>query len=432
MKKLLVFLTAVAFAFALAVPAMAADDDACKNCVDKGYTCDLSNIKVGSVEQEENTAGSESCNYFDYDGVNARGAIGYCDSEANENCKIIFDICDCTDTSKFKTGQTIGIRMTMLTEGVYFAHSGDAIAMNKFKDDEYDDGTLCESGFATSGDRFAEFLGGFNYYDADGDEVDAAAQINGECTVDNDEKAVVMESETDMGYVILASDVADGVCCWWLDMPAMRYDLAEITKGDMVEVKIELLHRDQDICDNWEPICDCVVELGILGCDEFEVDLALDSCMYFPYVLTGGSWATGVVVSNTSGILFDHYGQLASLLADTPAEGMFPDAVAPAEQVITYTLEDSTGALFTKTFAAGTLTSPIHSFVLTVDGWAEGTPAAGPAMLRVNTNFPADGYSFLTDGNFGAGTLSRLCMRGILNEGLIKTAAGAYFGMPIE
>jgi len=431
MKKLFVFLTAVAFAFALVVPAMAADDNACRNCEDKNNTCYLYNIEVGYVTDDvvNGPSGYESCDYFDYDSDMAdgySGADGYCDNGQNPNCKILFDICDCSDTSRFTSGQTIGIRMTMLTDGVYFAHDEDYIAMNKFNDSEYDDGTLCAASFQTGGDRYAEFAGGFNYYDAAGDACDPAAQAIERCTVPDDDKAVVMESMKDVGYIIQEADVAGGVCVWWLDMPAMRYDLDEITLGDMVAVKIELLHRDADICDNWEPICDCVVELGILGCESEVIDdISLDNCMYFPYVLFGGNWATGVVVSNTSGILFDHYGQYAEVVMG-PYASEFPEAIAPADMEITYTLEDSTGALFTKTFAAGSLTSTIHVFALTGEGWTEGTPAAGPAMLRVNTNFPSDGYSFLTDGNFGAGTLSRLCMRGILTEGLIKS----YFGIP--
>lgn len=107
------------------------------------------------------------------------------------------------------------------------------------------------------------------------------------------------------------------------------------------------------------------------------------SCVYMPYVLTQTTpWNTGVVVTNLS------------------------STVAAADMEVTFTLTDATGASFTYTKSdftatmwAGYLDSILAEF--------SGTPAAGPAWLLVQANFTVDGYTFLTDGTFGAGTLPR-------------------------
>jgi len=108
----------------------------------------------------------------------------------------------------------------------------------------------------------------------------------------------------------------------------------------------------------------------------------IPSCMYFPYVLTQTSFATGIVITN---------------LTD----------VAPADMEAILTLTDSTGAVFT--YTKTDFTSKVWSFVLdsvlAEYGW---TPAPGNAWLHVQTNFTVDGYSFVTDGSFGAGTLPRV------------------------
>ncbi len=107
------------------------------------------------------------------------------------------------------------------------------------------------------------------------------------------------------------------------------------------------------------------------------------SCMYFPYVVSGiNPWQAGIVVTNIG------------------------TDVAAADMEAIFTLTDATGATFTYTKSdfttvvwAGFLDSILSEF--------SGTPAAGAGWLMVQGNFSLDGYSFLTDGNFGAGTLAR-------------------------
>jgi hypothetical protein len=106
-------------------------------------------------------------------------------------------------------------------------------------------------------------------------------------------------------------------------------------------------------------------------------------CMYFPYVLTGSTpWQTGVVISNVG------------------------SDVGPSDMEVIFTLTDSTGAQFT--YTKDDFTSVVYTNFLDtmLDDFSD-TPAAGPAWLKVQGNFVIDGYSFLTNGTFGAGTLPR-------------------------
>lgn len=106
-------------------------------------------------------------------------------------------------------------------------------------------------------------------------------------------------------------------------------------------------------------------------------------CMYFPYVLTGSSpWQTGIVVSNVG------------------------SDVAPSDMEVLFTLTDSTGTQFT--YTKDDFTAVVYpTFLDTMLTEFSGTPAAGPAWLKVQGNFVIDGYSFLTNSIFGAGTLPR-------------------------
>lgn len=110
----------------------------------------------------------------------------------------------------------------------------------------------------------------------------------------------------------------------------------------------------------------------------------IPSCMYFPYVITQFSpWQSGICVTNLS--------------SDVDAAAM----------EVTFTLTDSTGTsyTYTKTDFTGTVWA---AFIDSILSEFSGTPAAGPAWLYVEANCTIDGYEFLTDGVFGAGTLPRI------------------------
>jgi len=108
--------------------------------------------------------------------------------------------------------------------------------------------------------------------------------------------------------------------------------------------------------------------------------------IYFPYLTSGGAWITGVVVTNLN----------------TPLSSSDIGAMEA-----TFILTDYTGAQFTYTktnFTTGIWVKTVAGLVAEA-GWA---PATGASWLKVNTNFDVDGYSFFTDGIYGAGTLARI------------------------
>lgn len=134
------------------------------------------------------------------------------------------------------------------------------------------------------------------------------------------------------------------------------------------------------------------IPCGVLLQDSIDAALlvkAAQRCIYFPYVLTGISnlgWGTGVAITNLS-----------------------PD-VAVEDMEVTATLTDNTGTAFTGTIPEDMVTGTVFAFgidnLVEMMGWED--VAAGAAWLEVNGNFAIDGYSFVSDGNFGAGTLPRL------------------------
>ena len=363
-KKVLGLLTVMVAVFAIALPATAADP--CSNC-----KCPAQNIVCGSVEEQ----GTDTCVYFDYE-----PGVGYCDYPRGslDNCRVIFDICECTDvTEVFAAGQVIGIRMSILTDGVYWTDysaglTGEvAFDMYDNKDSACDD--LIQN--RTFGD--VEY-----YLDCEGDEEGTPNdRVINDCTVPADQKVIMLSSEPGSGYTITQADEDDSLHTWWIDIPAMVYDIDEITPGDVVQVKIELLNEIiGGICAECVSVCECTVEVGTLCCEEEEISYS----MYFPYVVTqNDTWGTGIVVTNLSSSVSIDDMQATFTLTDWE------------DNTFTYTKTDFDAKVW-----AFMLDDQLPNF--------SGTPAVGSAWLKVSTNFSVDGYQFMTDGVFGAGTLPRL------------------------
>jgi hypothetical protein len=388
MKKLLLLMAAVAMVFAFATPGIAADDNACHNCWAEGKDagCQVGTIKCGTPAV---TNTYDDCSWFDYDSKTdgSYGAFGY--SNENSNCRVLFDICDCSDYAEFAVGVTIGVRMTSLTTGFYF--TSDIVYFKSYtRDIPNDYSTPCnDDTLPVAGD---DNLGtDYNYYtDTTRSTTVSPAVKNDSCTPN---KAMVKESVKNAGFEI---PINYDECVWWLNMPAMKYNHSQATRGDMVQVKIELLVDKAGMCGDWEAVCDCIVDLGIY-CPSEAPPAPIQECIYFPYVIVRDfdnptvNWTTGITVSNVS-----------SLFSSTTT-------VAPADATITYTLIDSTGAVFTKTVAAGDMSGVMDVGILYTDGWTGGPPAEGRAMLKADTNFAVDGYEIMTDGTFVGSTLARGC-----------------------
>ncbi|PID73465.1 MAG: hypothetical protein CSB33_03595 [Desulfobacterales bacterium] len=167
---------------------------------------------------------------------------------------------------------------------------------------------------------------------------------------------------------------------WWIDIPEMRYDFSIVSPGDVVNIKIEWLNdAGTGICGDCETVCECTFTIGT-----FETEVATVFVRSFPYVLTDTSpWFTGIAISN-----------------------MDVDGTAIENMEATLTIMDVTGATYTYTKTDFNESVWVFGLDSILDEFS-GTPAAGAATLTVESNFALDGYEFLTDGTFGAGTLAR-------------------------
>ena len=368
-KKLLGLLTVMIAVFGFSTGAFAAwGDPICTTC--KG--CTVGNIPCTIVEQAES-----SCDEFDYDSFypvpNYRR--GYCTTNS-ANCRAIFNICNCETPSVFDAGATIGVRMTVLVDGVagqlgaYWAEAAAALEMKTF------DGTIPEDPCVDVG--HLETFGLIDFFKAD--KITGATPLaSSSCDpIPDINQAVVLVSEVGEGYPITAADVTEKRHQWWIDILPIRIDRNVLHDGELISVKIELLAEGVGgICAECDAVCECVIDVAYVCCT-----VAAKS-IYFPYVLPGStSWSTGIVVTNLS------------------------STIAPADMVATFTLTDSTGAKFT--YVKSDFTTVVWSTWLNnILAEFDGTPATGAGWLKVSTNFSVDGYQFLTDGIFGAGTLPR-------------------------
>jgi len=361
MKKRMVFtaLLAMVLALSFAWTAMAADDA----CVDCGK-CPLRQIECCYTSGQA----TPTTSYFDYE-----TGYGYCaSSEYDDDCKVIFDLCNCdSPNTNFVSRKLIGIRMEILTSGVYWSDiSPEMHAYDNAAD-------ACNGAYTTYSYTWTQL----DYYDKTGTKLAGAVSAsNTSCEVPCDRMAVELQSQNDTGYVIPAEMVANQVKYWWIDVPPMFLNDSEIEgrEGETVTIEVCLQGASGGICRECNDICCCTIDVGTLCCETGD-----QTCIYFPYVVTGiQPWWTGVVIAN--------YGGTSSL-------------------ELTLTLTDVTGAKFT--WVKSGHTAALWSFMLdAVLGNFSGTPAAGAAMLKVESDQGwIDGYSFLTDGTFGGSTLARGC-----------------------
>jgi hypothetical protein len=379
MKKLLVLITVMVAVFGFSTGAFAAwGDPICTTC--KG--CNVEHIPCTISAGQDMTP---VCPGFEYDSFPAKPPrSGYCEYKDNlQNCRAIFNICNCEDPSIFDVPEVIGIRMTVLVDGVA-GQLGAYWADPSVTDiDMYTYGTADGEPCGTPANP--ETFGAINYWQSD--RITTATPLPGtSCDpIPAGNQAVVLFSATaTTGYTIKPVDVTEKRHEWWIDIPGMRIDRNVLHDDELISVKIELLAAGTGgICADCDAVCECIINVANVCCEDPEVSYS----MYFPYVVTqNATWSTGIVVTNLS------------------------SSVAIADMEATFRLTDWEGNEFTytktdfdaKVWAFG-LDTELPNF--------SGTPAPGSAWLKVETNFNTDGWQFMTDGFFGAGTLPRLpCM----------------------
>lgn len=392
MKKLLVLLTVTMAVIGFSTGAFAAwGDPVCTNCKD----CELDGVSCGLSSGQNVTS---SCGSFEYDCFPNSAVTpyyltrtGYCDTNNECYCRVLFNICNCEDPAVFDSDATIGIRMTMLVDGVA-GHLGAYWADPSITQIEFYKYGLAQSDPCTSLGEYASF-GLIDYWQAD--KMTPANPVVGTIAPCNPlpvaNQAVVLMSQTNVGYTITAADVANKSHVWWIDIPGMRIDPNVLHNGELISVKIELLAAESGgICADCDAVCECIVDVAIVCCDGgIEIPLPERFGMYFPYVTWQGAWSTGIVVTNISSII-----------------PYAPMVVAAEDMEVTFVLHDVNGNQFTYFKDDFTTTSWAFSMGALVPDFS-GTPADGPAWLEVQTNFAVDGYSYIANGNFGLGTLPR-------------------------
>lgn len=398
MRRTLVALSVLAMVFAFAGTAAAAD--LCLDCGPKACYVD----PVPCCDWSVQTGGTAT--YFDWE-----HHWGYCEPFKSTSCRLIFDLCECGDdpNATFASGNTIGVRMTILTTGVYWTSTPISVQVATDTD------VLCGiwpgicNGPCPGGcppvlgtNTYGQYnLGNppHVYADAAGDNVPAGNVTNPyccygsipawesymkTCEVDCNAKAKVVQTCGTDGVLITPAFWANPLTpykYWAVNIPAMLVNKSEVEKGALVKVKVELLSTGTGgICVSCSPACECEVTVASLCCEEAE-----QNCIFFPYVTTDTSlgWKTGIALTNVSG--------------ETSLD-------------MTLTLTDNGGNEFvwfipgwTPRVQAFFMDAVISNFV--------GTGTPGPiGMLKVESNEGwIDGYSFMTDGVFGGSTLARAC-----------------------
>lgn len=441
MKKLMSVMTAMLLVIGFTMSATAAEMDVtCENCP---KAQDPGIIEPGAVTTNQfGTFGG--CYPFEYE-----SGDGYCDDTMrttpfaggiDKANRIIFTLCDCT-SGTFNTDDPIPVRMTVLTDGVYWGWAGidttlsggvpnntigtslNAIVQavscpvdfpaggnqritsatypssGPFEDIHYtfqlEDGTqyrttiLAGTAVApvssvvldNAGSPIGLWTGAATEYN----NYDMSAPPTS-CMLTADERIKVITASNI--YTMQPTDITNNLQKFQIDLPFLRYDANEINLGDSVTVLIE--YGKVALCGPCFA-CECQRTIGVLGaCPTTGTE-----CMYFPFVFTDmAPWDTGIVISN-----------LSNTGGNMPAGASYVQ-IADMQAVFTYI--DNTGAEFT--YTKSDFDSTVWAFMMgAFAANLSGTPAAGNGWLLVNTNFSVDGYQFVTNGQFGGSTEPRGC-----------------------
>jgi len=453
MKKVLGVLTLSVAMLVCATAAMAADIALNQHDItvlEKGGTgcnfcqkCSLQNVPCpGEETGYQGSKYATGVGPFDYD-----DAYGYCPNqteidadgngirvddnkngiiEANEvrrKCRLIFNVCDCPESCNLVPKNKVGIQMTILTAGVFWAKdknvadgSNSTIWFQNYKTYPVEACAPAMGDLTNVNKDGRKNFGRIKYYRSLTEKVNDKKKLErvptGEgspfsapddpLTHDVDESVTgyyagdippvnrvqVLESDRDYDYEI--TDADEGRCQFWIDIPAMRLD-REAKAGDVIKVRVSLLTNRtfSGICSACEQpnICECVVSVGVVCCS---TKTSTSGCMFFPYVLQGlqesQSWVSGVAIS-----------------------ALVPKL--PADAYCTLTLQDQLGnkATYTKRDLGNKL---VWSFVLDdiMDLFDNKNMEPGATSLKVESNYRMDGYTFMNANfGFGTGAMPRAC-----------------------
>jgi len=267
MKKLLVLLTLVVGLLGFSTGAFAQLIDVCTDC--KGGTT------LGSLPCPGAQASCAPFNYQTRDGY------------SNEPTKYpapqygpyraIFNICNCeTAATSFVVGHRIGIRLTILVNGVaadnqgaYWAGTPDDALTGNSANIEFGmyatPAETCAAGayLSLGGSGSApRFFGPGTYYKADGTTT-ATPIANDVCAVGSSNRPIMITTDIQNGYTITQYDVDNKLSRWWIILPSMRIDPTVLFNGETISVKIETLDQATGgICSTCVATCECVIEVA--------------------------------------------------------------------------------------------------------------------------------------------------------------------------
>lgn len=372
MKKVLLLGAVVALSLVFAFSSFAQEEEGEVSCTQCQKNCSLGSLPCTGDSQQGRVCGGIP---IDWD------------------C-FTFPVCDCPDTELyFLAGEYVGVRMHILTPGVYWATGPETLQLRAYESIS----DSCDNDIPAEDVMTGQFTNVLYFPDETCDPRDAEdVEQFTDCTWDERDypklKSLAQDNDEELFQI---PEDWEGFSFWSVQIPNIRIDVDEIIaaglQGEKVQIKIEFVRPGTGgICQGaCQVICECIVEVATICPEETGVE-AGGGCVYFPYVIVQyNNWATGIAISNVGG------------------------TVTPANMKAEFKLTDKTGKIFKYTINPGGFTTTNWSAVL--DGILDkfdGTPAAGPAWLRIDTNFLVDGYQFVTDGIFGGSTLARICDAG--------------------
>jgi len=360
---------------------------------------------------------------FDYDDTDPESQFnkddyGYCPNSGDgeydtagkplsrRKCHFIMNVCSCPDAYykeyELDEGTLIGIQMTILTEGVYWAEDPKAyedrngggertIWFNNYPSRQ----AACDA----PADDLIKNFGPVRYYQTPRETINSKAMLLREPIIEVTQmvgcsdgpvpalnKSQVIEwKEKDYHYVTGAEDAEN---CWFrIDIPAMRLDNTA-QRGDAIRIRASLIWPPK-----YNPMyfsgyqCECIRTVGYVSC---ESDKLNRGCLFFPYLVHGeedmGGWVSGVGISTSGDYL-------------------------PSDAWLELILRDSEGgrAVWKNTDMGDKF---IWAFILdrVMENFSK-TLAPGPVSLKVRGNFPMGGYGFLMNQQWqlGAGQMPLMC-----------------------
>lgn len=320
MKRLLVLLTVMVAVFGFTAGAFS--QTVCETC-----KCPLRNVDCGLATGQGVTA---VCGEFDFD-LNTP-LDGYCTWSAINNCRLIFEICNCASSASFLPGLALGIKMTILVDkhngagpvagenGAYWSGIAPPAAIT------FADAATYTAACALR-PPLARTFGAASYFRADGTTA-AAPLATTACAVPAGSRAVILTTPAS-AFTIVA-----GMGSYWqIDVPPIRIDPSVLHNGETIYVRAELYDptAPAPICPVCVAcLCQCDIPVATVCCTTPAPSTTL-TYNYFTSLTAGDYW-NGIAIANntaTAGSCTltarEQDSSVGTATVSVPANGLFVD-----------------------------------------------------------------------------------------------------------